>query len=429
MAQCRAYNDWLTDHVAESGGRLHGIAVLPQRDPEAAAAEIRRMAGRPGIVGVQVRPNPAVDWKPFNDEVYDPHLAGRVRRRAARSGFHPLMSADLPGAVQGLRLGQLGTSDIPVQDEADIAVDNIFFTQMIGNPVDMMNDARRSWSPAACSSRFPDLRVVFLEANGGWIVPWLERLDHHAEIYGWDVPWLKRGAVGHLPPPVLDQLRRRRVDPGLHRRVAAGRRRPHHVGHRLPPPRRQDPRHHRHAARRHRHRCPSTTSERSPAATPRLCTAWVEEPMGDRAGLVERWTKQLPSDFADAVPLSMRPPLTRFRDAGYVLERGLFSVAEASDILAEARSAGRREASRNELSAGGMEFASNIFHRSRGLQDVVRDPRIVIPLQAILGPGVWCRWDQAVCKKPGAGWFPWHQDNGYTGSRPSMCRCGSRSRP
>ena len=39
--------------------------------------------------------------------------------------------------------------------------------------------------------RFPDLRTVFLEANGGWIVPWLERLDHHFEIYSWDVPWLK----------------------------------------------------------------------------------------------------------------------------------------------------------------------------------------------------------------------------------------------
>jgi predicted TIM-barrel fold metal-dependent hydrolase len=33
---------------------------------------------------------------------------------------------------------------------------------------------------------------VFLEANGGWIVPWLERLDHHAEVFSWDVPWLKR---------------------------------------------------------------------------------------------------------------------------------------------------------------------------------------------------------------------------------------------
>jgi hypothetical protein len=33
---------------------------------------------------------------------------------------------------------------------------------------------------------------MFLEANGGWLVPWLERLDHHAKKFSWDVPWLKQ---------------------------------------------------------------------------------------------------------------------------------------------------------------------------------------------------------------------------------------------
>ncbi len=189
VVQCQAYNDFLTDHCKESGGRLHGVAVVPQRDPEAAAAEIARVGGRPEIVGVQVRPNPAVDWKPLNDPVYDP-IWRAASEHGLPVGFHPLMSADLPGAVQGLRLGQLGTSDIPVQDEADIAVDNIFFTQMIGNPADMMSTLTFLVAGGVLD-RFPDLRVAFLETNGGWIVPWLERLDHHAEIYGWDVPWLK----------------------------------------------------------------------------------------------------------------------------------------------------------------------------------------------------------------------------------------------
>lgn len=188
VAQCQAYNDWLVDHVAESGGRFHGIVVVPQRDPEAAAAEILRAGRKPGMVGIQIRPNPAVDWKPFNDPVYDPIWAVACEV-GLPVGLHPLMSADLPGAVQGLRLADLGTTDIPVQDEADIAVDNIFFTQMIGNPVDMMNSLTFLVA-GGVMSRFPELRVV-IETNGGWIVPWLERLDHHAHIYGWDVPWLK----------------------------------------------------------------------------------------------------------------------------------------------------------------------------------------------------------------------------------------------
>jgi uncharacterized protein len=54
----------------------------------------------------------------------------------------------------------------------------------------MMNTAAFLLAGGVCE-RFPDLRVVFLEANGGWIVPWLERLDHHRAIFTWDVPWLR----------------------------------------------------------------------------------------------------------------------------------------------------------------------------------------------------------------------------------------------
>jgi predicted TIM-barrel fold metal-dependent hydrolase len=187
--QCSAYNDWLSDLCAQGRGRLHGVAILPHLDPERAAAEIRRVARLPHIVGVQVRPNPAMGWKPLNHEVYDP-IWSAAAETGLPIGFHPLSSNDLPGAVQGLRLGNLGTSDIPVQDQEDYGADNIFFAQAIGNPVDMMS-AVTFMTAGGVLDRFPDLRCVFLEANGGWIVPWLERLDHHFEIYAWDVPWLK----------------------------------------------------------------------------------------------------------------------------------------------------------------------------------------------------------------------------------------------
>ena len=39
--------------------------------------------------------------------------------------------------------------------------------------------------------RFPDLKVILLEANGGWLVPWLERLDHHCRKFQWEVPDLE----------------------------------------------------------------------------------------------------------------------------------------------------------------------------------------------------------------------------------------------
>jgi predicted TIM-barrel fold metal-dependent hydrolase len=192
VVQCRAYNDWLSDHVADSGGRLYGVAVLPQQDIEAAAAEIRRVRRLPGIVGVFLRPNPTADWRPFNDPVYDP-----IWRAASETGLpvglHPFLAADLPGACVGLRINMLRTSASPLPTDAgttDVGIDNIYFTQAIANPFDMMSSMAFLLAGGVCE-RFPDLKLVFLEANGGWLVPWLERLDHHARIFSWDVPWLR----------------------------------------------------------------------------------------------------------------------------------------------------------------------------------------------------------------------------------------------
>lgn len=187
--QCRAYNDWLSAHVQQGDGRLFGVAIVPQQDIERAAAEIRRAAKLPGIVGVLIRPNPTEDWKPFSDAVYDP-----IWRAACEAGMpiglHPFLDAQLPGACQGLRLNRLRTGTIEIPDREGIAIDNIFFSQALSNPFDMMSSMAFLLAGGVCE-RFPELRVIFLEANGGWLVSWLERLDHHAEIFGWDVPDLK----------------------------------------------------------------------------------------------------------------------------------------------------------------------------------------------------------------------------------------------
>jgi predicted TIM-barrel fold metal-dependent hydrolase len=187
-AQCRAYNDWLSDHVQEGAGRLYGVAIVPQQDIERAAAEIRRVGAKPGIVGVMLRPNPSEDWKPMHNEVYDP-LWQAASDAGLAVGFHPFLTADLPGACLGLRINRLGIANLPASDDT-INIDNVYFTQAISNPFDMMNTAAFLLAGGVCE-RFPELRIVFLEANGGWIVPWLERLDHHREIFTWDVPWLQ----------------------------------------------------------------------------------------------------------------------------------------------------------------------------------------------------------------------------------------------
>ena len=189
--QCRVYNDWLSDHVEQEKGRLFGVAIVPQQDIEAAAAEIARVSRLPGIVAVLLRPNPTLDWRPMNDRGYDP-LWRAASDAGLAIGFHPYQAADLPGACRGLRLDRTGRSEEQPIDEAldAVGVDNIFFSQALANPLDMMNTVAFMVAGGVCE-RFPELRLVFLEANGGWLVPWLERLDHQAEIFSWDLPDLR----------------------------------------------------------------------------------------------------------------------------------------------------------------------------------------------------------------------------------------------
>jgi predicted TIM-barrel fold metal-dependent hydrolase len=196
--QCRAYNDWLSDHACDSGGRLWGAAVVAQQDIDRAAREIRRAAKLPGMKAAFIRPNPTEDWKPFNHPVYAP-LWEAACDTGLPLGLHPFLAADLPGACVGLRLNEAADTTTQALEARDTEItagsqrsvtSNIYFTQAIANPFDMMNSMTFLLAGGVCE-RYPDLKLIFLESNGGWIVPWLERLDHHYEVFDWDVPLLK----------------------------------------------------------------------------------------------------------------------------------------------------------------------------------------------------------------------------------------------
>jgi predicted TIM-barrel fold metal-dependent hydrolase len=202
-AQARAYNDWCSEHVQEGEGRLFGAGAVPpmhsEDDVTRVAAEIRRVGTLPGMVSVFMRPNPAVDWRPFNDPVYDP-----IWQAATDTGLpialHPFLAADLPGACRGLRLARPRRPDGRYADNWDpertMTTDDqlahpedrpsTLFTQAIANPVDVMSSIAYI-TAGGVAERFPDAKFIFLEANGGWLVPWLERLDHHCRKFQWEV--------------------------------------------------------------------------------------------------------------------------------------------------------------------------------------------------------------------------------------------------
>lgn len=190
--QANAYNEWVSDYCADSGRRLFAVAVVPHQDIIRAVQVIRR-AKALGHVGVCLRPNPSVDGKKFSDSVYDP-IWQVCEELDLPVGLHPFLAPDMPGACRALGYFQFQAPGVQManRDAASPGqhLANIFFSQALSNPFDMME----TLAVLLCGGvleRFPQLKVLFLEANGGWIVPFLERLDHHFEVFRWDVPWMR----------------------------------------------------------------------------------------------------------------------------------------------------------------------------------------------------------------------------------------------
>lgn len=194
-AQADAYNRWLADYCRHAPRRLFGIATIVQADVERAIRMAKTARGL-GLVGVFLRPNPSVQGKFFCDPVYDP-LWAALQDLDLAVGFHPFLANDLPGACRELGFGAfVAPGARPMSGAVDnagasglVGIENIFFSQALSNVFDMQT----TLTMLICGGvleRFPRLKVIFLEANGGWIVPWLERLDHHHEIFPWDVPQL-----------------------------------------------------------------------------------------------------------------------------------------------------------------------------------------------------------------------------------------------
>jgi predicted TIM-barrel fold metal-dependent hydrolase len=192
--QANAYNEWLAEFCSYAPKQLFGAAAVPTQDIERAVRTIKR-ARELGHVGIFMRPNPSVDGRKLNDPVYDP-LWRTCQELDMPIGLHPFLAPDMPGACRALGYSAFRAEGTRYDSgKANVAdpiknLSNIFFSQALSNPFDVM-ECVALFCAGGILGRFPKLTVLFLEANGGWIVPWLERLDHHAEVFKWDVPWLE----------------------------------------------------------------------------------------------------------------------------------------------------------------------------------------------------------------------------------------------
>jgi predicted TIM-barrel fold metal-dependent hydrolase len=159
----RAYNDWMVEEwCADSGGRLIPLCLIPLWDPLLAADEVRRNAAR-GVRAVCFSELPTFLGLP---SVYSGH-------------WDPFFAAcDETGTVVACHIGS-GTKT--PQTSAD-APDAVAGTIIFGNSVGSMSDFLYS----GVFLRFPNLKLLYAEAQIGWIPYLLERIDDVWETHrGW----------------------------------------------------------------------------------------------------------------------------------------------------------------------------------------------------------------------------------------------------
>jgi predicted TIM-barrel fold metal-dependent hydrolase len=157
QAYVRAYNRWIVDFCADSGGRLIPVAQLSLGDPAGAEAELRRAAGD-GVKGVFVPPF-AMTRRPLGHPDHDRVFAAAEELGlplAIHPSFEPKWAA--PG-----RFGEYTSMKVS------------FFLNVTAP--DAVRHAFTSLFQYGVLERFPALRVAVLESGASWIGYWLDRMD------------------------------------------------------------------------------------------------------------------------------------------------------------------------------------------------------------------------------------------------------------
>ena len=168
-AMCRAYNRWLADYCQPYPARLFGVAMLPMQSIDLAIEEMRFARKELGMRGGFLRPNP-YNGRMAGHPDYDPFWA-EAQALDFAIGFHEGGASGMP-TVGVDRFEGRGAKHI------------------VSHTMEMMLVAMSViWGGVV--ERFPGVRIAFLESGGGWIAPWLDRMDRHFDDKGFNDSGLK----------------------------------------------------------------------------------------------------------------------------------------------------------------------------------------------------------------------------------------------
>jgi predicted TIM-barrel fold metal-dependent hydrolase len=163
-AMCRAYNKWLVDYCKPYPERLYPVAMLPMQSIDYAIEEIKYCKETLGINGGFLRPNP-YNGKMAGHRDYD-RFWQTAQDLDFCIGFHEGGASGMP-TVGVDRFESRGAKHI------------------ISHTMEMMLVAMSVIWDGVCD-RYPKIRIAFLESGGGWIAPWLDRMDRHFDDKGFN---------------------------------------------------------------------------------------------------------------------------------------------------------------------------------------------------------------------------------------------------
>ncbi|BAU48563.1 amidohydrolase [Sulfurifustis variabilis] len=169
-ACCRAHNKWMADFARPYPDRLFPIAALPFQEPALALKELEFAVEKLGFRGAMIRPNP---------------VGGR---NLDHPDFYPIWerAQDLGCVIAVHEGGNMRNAPQVGRDRFQ----NWAYLHAVSHSMEMQM-AVMCVTFGGVLDRYPRLRFSFVEAGGGWLPFWLERLDSHARRLDWLLPECK----------------------------------------------------------------------------------------------------------------------------------------------------------------------------------------------------------------------------------------------
>jgi len=183
VAMASAVNDWQRAEWLAGEPRLRGSIVVAGQDPQRAAAEIDRVGDLPEFVQVLM---PVRSRLPLGNRTYWP-----IYEAAAR---HGLAIGAYAGGASGNPITPVGAPSYYLEEY--VLLSQVFQAQLV------------SLVSEGVLARFPDLRIVLIEAGFTWLPPLMWRFDKNWKGLRREVPWVDR-----LPSEVIRESVRLTAQP------------------------------------------------------------------------------------------------------------------------------------------------------------------------------------------------------------------------